>query len=108
MPLNPDIMNPLTTRAARTDELHPQKADEDIPTQRKLHTRPHSKHLCRILPPTTQCATMARQGSRATSPQPLPTGATEQTPPSPQPAACTCNHINTPHHCHCSNSPERD
>ncbi|KAK5608245.1 hypothetical protein CRENBAI_002082 [Crenichthys baileyi] len=88
-------------------------------------------------PPTLHTVT-ARQGPCAMLPQPLPTGATGQTPPStvpttsprlhtkteqthpargPRPAASTRgwgpsahprNHTNTPHHCVCNDSPGRN
>ncbi|MED6232729.1 hypothetical protein ATANTOWER_001639 [Ataeniobius toweri] len=75
-------MNPPPHMSSPTDELHPRKADKDTPTQRNLHTRPRSKHPHHILPPTTQRAMTAKQGPCTTPPQPSPTGATEQTPPS--------------------------
>ncbi|KAK5614707.1 hypothetical protein CRENBAI_018660 [Crenichthys baileyi] len=98
-----------------TDELHPQKANVDTPTQRQLHT------------------TTARQGPHAMPPQPLPTGATEQTPlstvlpmepPTPHQDGTNSpgkrslasgkhpghhsrrNHTNTPHYC--NDSPGRN
>ncbi|MED6288593.1 hypothetical protein CHARACLAT_028137 [Characodon lateralis] len=60
----------------------PQMSSIPEKLQRKLYTRPHSKHLHRILPPTTECIVTARHGPRATPPQPLTTDAKEQTPPS--------------------------
>ncbi|MEQ2242950.1 hypothetical protein ILYODFUR_002047 [Ilyodon furcidens] len=77
MPLNPYALNPLPTAQwhTPTSELHPQKADEATPTQRKLHTQPHSKHAHHILPPPHSEAL----------PQPPPAGATGQTPSSTTP-----------------------
>ncbi|MEQ2280573.1 hypothetical protein AMECASPLE_021317 [Ameca splendens] len=89
MPPNPNAMNPFLTAQGHTPtgELHPRKADEVTPTQRKLHTQPHSKHPCRILHPTTQRAMTERQGKGpgATLPQPPSTGAKVQTPSSTAP-----------------------
>ncbi|MEQ2169452.1 hypothetical protein GOODEAATRI_025372 [Goodea atripinnis] len=46
-------MNPLPTAHGHTpiSELHPRKANEATPTQRKLHTQPRSKHLRHVPPP---------------------------------------------------------
>ncbi|MED6234677.1 hypothetical protein ATANTOWER_025812 [Ataeniobius toweri] len=79
----PNAMNqpPTAHGHTPTGELHPQKADEATPTQRKLHTQPRSKHPPRPTHITPHTAT-ARQRCHAMLSQPPPTGAKGQTPSS--------------------------
>ncbi|KAK5606570.1 hypothetical protein CRENBAI_018565 [Crenichthys baileyi] len=81
MPPNPNTMNPLPTAHGYTPTggLHPRKADEATPTQRKLHTQPCSKH-----PHHTARRDGKARAPRNATPAP-PTGATGQTPLSTEP-----------------------
>ncbi|MEQ2259781.1 hypothetical protein XENORESO_018267 [Xenotaenia resolanae] len=82
MPPNPNTIIPLPTGVHPHRGAPSRKADEDTPTQCKLHTQLRSKNPHHILLSTTQRTARPRQGPRATLPQPLPTG---QTPPSTMP-----------------------
>ncbi|KAK5620629.1 hypothetical protein CRENBAI_021398 [Crenichthys baileyi] len=55
--LNPNTMNPLPTVLGLIPpgELHSRKVNEATPTQLKLHTQPHSKHLALRHHHTARC-----------------------------------------------------